>query len=82
MIALQSSIGLHFDLAELIIRILEKEPLRPPPDSENESGANRTGQRDLRDDHEDAAITMPGCLVRTHSDIEEMLLSAFGKKIL
>jgi hypothetical protein len=76
LISLQRSVRLHFDLAELVIRIFEEEPFRSEPDSEENSDPDREHEHNLRNDYQHAAIAMLGSFMRTDPNIEEMLLAA------
>ena len=74
--ALQRAIGLHFDLAQPIIGILEEESLRAVTDAEDQSPAQTsTPSSNLRDNDQHPAVAMLGRLVRPHFHVEQMLLA-------
>ena len=70
------SIGLHFDLAQLIVRVLEEQTLRSQLDAKIEAGAKARGQHDLRDDDQNAAVAMLRRFMGSDFHIEKMLLAA------
>jgi hypothetical protein len=79
LIALQGSVRLHFDLGEAIIWIFKEEPARTEPNAEDHGRSESRHERDLRHDHQDAAISMPGGLMGTNPDVEKVLLAALPR---
>ena len=71
LLALQGAVGLHLDLAQAIIGILEEEALRSQPHAEIERRRKARGEHDLRDDDEHAAVAMLRRLARPHLHIEQ-----------
>jgi hypothetical protein len=76
LIALQRSIGLHLDLAQLIVRVFEEQTLRSELNAKIETDAKARGQHDLRDDNQDATVAVLRRLMGPDPDIEKMLLAA------
>src|SRR5207248_4803158 len=79
LLALQRAVGLHLDLAQAIVGIFEEEPLRSETHAEKKSGANSGREPDFRNHDKHATVAMPRGLVRTHADIEKMLLAALAR---
>ena len=75
LLALQRAVRLHLDLAQAIVGIFEEEPLRSETHSDEKSGANSGREPDFRNHDKHATVAMPRGLVRTHADIEKMLLA-------
>src|SRR5205085_7622552 len=79
LLALQRAVGLHLDLAQAIVGIFEEEPLRSETHSDEKSGANSGREPDFRNHDKHATVPMLGSFVRTHADIEKMLLAALAR---
>ena len=79
LIALQRPVRLGFDLAQLVIRVLEKEMLRAVTNAKDDAGREHEHEHDLREENKNAAVPMLRRLVRAHANIEKMLLPALAR---
>ena len=70
LVALQSSISLHFDVVELVVRVVDEEPLGRDPGADIKSPGQQNHQRDLREHDEQPAVTVLDRLARAHFDVE------------
>src|SRR4029077_8453585 len=68
-------VSLHFDHAQLVIRILEEQPLRTPQPAEIKSNAHCASERHFGSDHQQTSIPLLCRLPRAHLDVEQMLPS-------
>ena len=79
LLALQGAVGLHGDLAQLVIGVFEEQPFRGVLHSEVAAGHERENEHYLRKEHEDAAVAVLRGFARTHFHIEQMLLLALSR---
>src|SRR6184192_2591223 len=79
LIALQRAIRLHIDHGQAIVRIFEKEPAHPNPRTEIDSGADRSRQRDFRNENEHSPVAILRGLARSHLYVQQMLLFALAR---
>src|SRR4051812_28239565 len=79
LITLQGSIGLNFNLAELIIRVFEEKTPGSESNTEIETNGKAGKEHNLRSDHKDPSIPMLSRLMGANFYIEEMLLAALSR---
>jgi hypothetical protein len=79
LIALQRAIRLHIDHGQAIVRIFEKEPAHPHPRTEIDSCADRSRQRDFRNENEYSPVAILRGLARSHLYVQQMLLFALAR---
>ena len=66
-------------MAQAVLGIIEKEAAQSRAHAVVNPGANRKGERDFREDHENAAVAMMRRVAGPDLDVEQMLLLALAR---